>query len=566
MPALRRQPRKAVVLLAVLVVVVLLSLAAYKYSDYMMSEYRATDSAVRASQARLAADSGIAYVTAYLAGNIDQTLGGNPYENPSMFQNIPIPSTDPKARPMRFSILSLRSPVEAAAGGRAYRVGVTDEGGKINLNALLALDRNRGNAGLAVLKGLPNMSEDIAKSILAWLGCTQFAGTESAYYSQQSPPYRMKNGPLDSLEELLLVRGVTPQLLFGNDRNRNGILDPDESDGGGAVDLGWSAYLTVYSREANADVNNKARININGQDLNALADQLAQAVGDDLANYIVAYRLYGGSSTSGSGDQKSSGSGDQKSGSGDQKSSGSGDQKSGSQQKGDTQQKGGNQQPAATSTATPLSDSNRSAVMSQIQKARSSGGSQQKLSRIRSLWDLVNSQVNVDLMANGESQTIAYPSPLNKVDGQRELLPLLLDRCTTSNRTDLRPRINVATAPDTVLSCLRESTGLTDADVSNIIGKRPALESGNTELMYKSTAWLMTECQLPVATMKRLDPYLTGRTQVYRVQSIGYFERGGPVARVEAVIDTNLGRPRIVFWRELTELGRGFDPPREQTQ
>ena len=34
-----------------------------------------------------------------------------------------------------------------------------------------------------------------------------------------------KNGPLETVEELLLVRGVTPQLLFGADINRNGQLD-----------------------------------------------------------------------------------------------------------------------------------------------------------------------------------------------------------------------------------------------------------------------------------------------------------------------------------------------------
>ena len=31
------------------------------------------------------------------------------------------------------------------------------------------------------------------------------------------------------------------------------------------------------------------------------------------------------------------------------------------------------------------------------------------------------------------------------------------------------------------------------------------------------------------------------------------------VGRLEAVIDTNNGRPRIVYWRDLTELGKGFD-------
>jgi len=57
----------------------------------------------------------------------------------------------------------------------------------------------------------------------------------------------------------------------------------------------------------------------------------------------------------------------------------------------------------------------------------------------------------------------------------------------------------------------------------------------------------------------------TGRTMVYRVQAVGYFARGGPVARVEAVIDTNQGAPRILYFRDLTDLDtpRGFEPPRE---
>ena len=39
--------------------------------------------------------------------------------------------------------------------------------------------------------------------------------------------------------------------------------------------------------------------------------------------------------------------------------------------------------------------------------------------------------------------------------------------------------------------------------------------------------------------------------------------KGGPMARVEAVIDTNGGKPRIVYWRDLSELGKGFDIQRQ---
>src|SRR5262249_3878374 len=140
-----------------------------------------------------------------------------------------------------------------------------------------------------MLLQLPNMTEDVANSILDWLDPDDDPrenGAESETYSGMSPPYRAKNGPLDSVEELLLVKGVTPQLLFGNDRNRNGILEPSEDNGLGMVDLGWSAYLTTYSREMNVDSSGNPRIYVNNQNLDTLYQSLTTALGQDLANYI----------------------------------------------------------------------------------------------------------------------------------------------------------------------------------------------------------------------------------------------------------------------------------------
>ena len=70
---------------------------------------------------------------------------------------------------------------------------------------------------------------------------------------------------------------------------------PNEDDGssGGTVDLGWSAYLTVFSREQNINMQGQQRIYINDQDLNNLYTNLSTAVGPDLTNYIMAYRIYG---------------------------------------------------------------------------------------------------------------------------------------------------------------------------------------------------------------------------------------------------------------------------------
>src|SRR5262249_25629512 len=150
----------------------------------------------------------------------------NPYNNSQVFQGITVREEGPGSQG-RVSIIAPLGPDDVPSESLPYRFGVTDECGKINLNALMKLDSS-GQILHNMLLMLPNMTEDIANSILDWLDADdepRESGAESDTYSSLTPPYRAKNGPLDSLEELLLVKGMTPQLLFGNDRNRNGILD-----------------------------------------------------------------------------------------------------------------------------------------------------------------------------------------------------------------------------------------------------------------------------------------------------------------------------------------------------
>jgi hypothetical protein len=81
--------------------------------------------------------------------------------------------------------------------------------------------------------------------------------------------------------------------------------------------------------------------------------------------------------------------------------------------------------------------------------------------------------------------------------------------------------------------------------------------SGVAGPIYQTPAWLITEAGLQPQQMRTLERYITARPQVYRVQVLGYFE-GGPSVRVEAVIDTNAGRPRVSYWRP-HGTGRGFE-------
>ncbi len=150
---------------------------------------------------------------------------------------------------------------ETTDGTRPY-FNLIDESGKLNLNI----------ATLAQLQKLPNMSETFAAAIIDWRDSDDEAsenGAESDVYLRNDPPYTAKNGPFESVEELRLVYGADEVLLYGEDLNGNGILDPNENDGDlspptdnqdGRLDRGLVDYLTVYSREPATQTNGEPRI------------------------------------------------------------------------------------------------------------------------------------------------------------------------------------------------------------------------------------------------------------------------------------------------------------------
>jgi general secretion pathway protein K len=102
---------------------------------------------------------------------------------------------------------------EFGAGG--YWVRVNDEGGKINLNQAdeAALRQSFVNLGFDAKVG-----DALTDAILDWRdtdSLVRMHGTESEYYQSLPIPYSAKDGPFDTLDELLLVNGMTPTLFYG---------------------------------------------------------------------------------------------------------------------------------------------------------------------------------------------------------------------------------------------------------------------------------------------------------------------------------------------------------------
>lgn len=216
-------------------------------------------------------------------------------------------------------------------------------------------------------------------------------------------------------------------------------------------------------------------------------------------------------------------------------------------------QGGGSGAPAAqTVTATPEQ------VTAAVQLALSTGLATSKR-KPKTIFDLANLTVTLPKPPGSPANapTYTFPSPLNNPEKLKQYLPILLDKTTATQGTELIPRININTAPREVLMAV---PGMTDEMADEIVANRTGLNP--LDPATTTGAWLATTLNMPTATFNSMSKYITGRTQLYRVQSIGYFGNGGPTARVEAVIDTNQGKPRIVYFRDLTELGRGFEPPR----
>ena len=518
--------RRAFVLIVVLLIVTLLSLTGYKYADLMMAEYKAADKVVRSVQAKALAESGVNYAAALLSDpkGLQDILNNNPFDNPEAFQDKLVLESDTPRFRGKFTIVATPVPGNFGDEDADIRFGVSDEAAKINLNAMMRLDRS-GDTLYDMLLRLPNMDETIAACIVDWLdedGEPRPGGAEDETYTAFEPAYLTKNAPIDSLDELLLVAPIrdNPSILYGGDLNRNGKIDPNESfDGDERMALGLSAYLTVYSREQNVSSDMLPRINLNEKDLNALNQKLSGIVSPDVAKYIMMFRVYGGQRISA-----------------------------------DTFQK------ALTSNISSVSE---------VSDADLNLNSRGK-GRVTSILDLVYSSVTVSKgggkgKSRGNSSSKTYFSPLSDPGVMEQFLPVLYDKTTTTKKTEIPSRININTAPEAVLYTLPE---LTEDEVQSILAFRPQPgDALNANILAPSLTWLVSDAGIDPNTLRKLERYVTAKSQIYRVQVLGYFEAGGPTVRLEAIIDTNVGnfagvnqgRPRIVLMRDLTGLGKGFD-------
>ena len=532
--------RRAVILPVVLLILVLLGLLVAMFSFRVSADVASTQAIAFRTQTRLAAEAGVDRVKMLLRTarfDVDQW-----YDNPDDLHRIIVwmedgdratwGTNDEFSEPRmayRFSIVA-DNPTDYED---LVRFGITDEASKLNLNKasekqLLTLVRHALGDDAEAADPF-----EIVNAIIDWRDTDhtprgEAGDTEGIYYRFLPKPYRVKNAPYDTVEELLLVKGVTAELLYGEDFDRNGLLTRNEDDGDetfpddnedGALNQGLYPYLTVFSSEENVSNANRPRVYLLNEDATELEAQLAASFPDEpsLVDFIVKAtrpRQPSGGNTGneGEGDSNPENEGDPpgESGEGDPEGEGGGPEGAGNGPSTGGVRNGGQAQPPPI--VSPAS----------LLKAQTIDG------------NLVG-------------------SPLSEVD-----LPRLMDLTTVlpAEQQTVAGLINVNTAPRLVLSLV---PGLSEEHVDGIIGLRDRLAPDSK----MTTAWLVVEGLLDLETYEAVSPYITARGQQFTIESLGYGDLIGMVTRLQVVVDMVGPIVETVYYRDVTYVGGHF-PIREE--
>ena len=138
-------------------------------------------------------------------------------------------------------------------------------------------------------------------------------------------------------------------------------------------------------------------------------------------------------------------------------------------------------------------------------------------------------------------------------------MPEMFGKLTTTKDEYLEGRININQARREILLGIPT---MTEQIADSIIAAQQLDSNGVPSVdaikQHSSSAWLYASNIVDLPGMQLLEPYITAHGDVYRVQVLGFFDGGGPVSRLEAMIDGTQLPPRIIAQRDLNELGRGY--------
>lgn len=156
--------------------------------------------------------------------------------------------------------------------------------------------------------------------------------------------------------------------------------------------------------------------------------------------------------------------------------------------------------------------------------------------RIRSLFELIDAQVLVD--------GIPVDSPW--VSSNLAFVREMEAHLTTDANETREGRIDINYAHYEALAGL---PNVSTALVNEIL---------NGAGTWESVADLLAKGTVDIMTLREIEPFLTTASRTYRFTSIGVWQSGGPIVRMEAVIDVAGPKPVVLSVENLTPLGPGY--------
>jgi hypothetical protein len=535
--------RPGMALLVVLVLVMMVSLSAYGFTWMMQNQYRLTRIQEDQAQARLAALSGIEWVSAILQQPAAERLKlGDLTNNPAIFHQIQVeelPTSSANQQQLsawRFSVLSPRSVETSDTAVRpqnsmqdsqvweAVNLGLQSESAKIHLPTLAAWDAQFPGHARQVLSSLPGATED---GVQAWLNQLRQSSSGRLAQHQWAGLWLgddlNRNYRMDPIE--LWLRSGLPDAAFSESSRLDSQSQPVRAtaqDYSSAKSqghlLGWQQYLTWHSGERNQSMTGRPRIYLNQPDLRSLHRQLTEIWTAEWANFVIAYRQYGPVVRTASSDRAS--------------------------------------ESSARAERTPA------ASVPEPNFAIPSAVS------IRSPLELIGASIRVPSAnsdGSGDAGNSLIHSPFrDEITSASDYLRNLLDDVTVQAQTSIEGRIDISQAP---LLVLLSVPGMQQELAEQIVQRRLAAQPVGRSLgddqpessSRLTIAWLLEEGIVNLPKLVQLERYLTSRSDVYSCQIIGYKDNDHAVYRSSMIVDARTPQPMVRDYQTWHEWDRGFD-------
>ena len=387
-----------------------------------------------------------------------------------------------------------------ADGDPVYGIG--DESAKLNLNT----------SEEAVLAKVPNMDADLAAAVVEQRKVAEF----------------------HDVGDLLLVEMIDKSRLYGEDQNRNGLLDPNEDDGDaswppdngdGHLDAGLAQYLTTWSAARDVAADGTERVNLgtaSAQEIRTASSEISEQQAEAIVAYCSGKTL---ASVAELLDVELV-------------------EKSGGEQSGKPKPENGEspERPQRTPPGRPGNGprpNGSNGGDSGKQNANQAGAEDERDKRPKEGAAGPEAQ---DSKKPGGKKPEAKPKTTGKKAFTLDQFRKIADLVSVADDDVLAGKVNLNTAPAEVLACL---PGLDDALARGIAHARQGRADG-----FTTVTDILDVDGIGVDIFKQVCPHVSTRSDVFGVRSFGVIRDGEVVRYASAIVDRTEDELRIRYWRE----------------